>query len=197
MDQNEGKPFGSKALKDCYYQGAERFGWSKRKPEPRSMREGRELVGYGMATGIWEGLRVPASARATLAPDGTLEIASATADIGTGTYTILTQIGAEMLGLPLDKVKVKIGDSDLPPAPVEGGSWTAASVGSAVMQACDGIRKELLKRAGKLKNTPLDGRRAGRRDVRRWRDQDERPILPAACPCPKCCAGLTSPSRRK
>ena len=157
MDQNEDKPFTSKALKDCYYRGAERFGWSKRKPEPRSMREGRELVGYGMATGIWEGLRVPSSARASLAPDGTLEIASATADIGTGTYTILTQIGAEMLGLPLDKVKVKIGDSDLPPAPVEGGSWTAASVGSAVMEACDGIRKELLKRAGKIKNTPLDG----------------------------------------
>src|SRR5262249_49165659 len=86
-----------------------------------------------MATGFWEGLRVPASARASLALDGTLEIATATADIGTGTYTILTQIGAEMLGLPLDKVKVKIGDSDLPPAPVEGASWTTASVGSAVM----------------------------------------------------------------
>jgi xanthine dehydrogenase YagR molybdenum-binding subunit len=157
MDQNEDKPFGSKALKDCYQQGAERFGWSKRKLEPRSMREGRELVGYGMATGIWEGLRVPSSARASLAPDGTLEIASATADIGTGTYTILTQIGAEMLGLPLDKVKVKIGDSDLPVAPVEGGSWTAASVGSAVMEACDGIRKELLKRAGEIKNAPLNG----------------------------------------
>jgi xanthine dehydrogenase YagR molybdenum-binding subunit len=157
IDQNEDKPFSSKALKGCYQQGAERFGWSKRKLEPRSMREGRELVGYGMATGIWEGLRVPSSARASLAPDGTLEIASATADIGTGTYTILTQIGAEMLGLPLDKVKVKIGDSDLPVAPVEGGSWTAASVGSAVMEACDGIRKELLKRAGKIKNAPLNG----------------------------------------
>jgi xanthine dehydrogenase YagR molybdenum-binding subunit len=157
VDQNEDKPFSSKALKGCYHQGAERFGWSKRKPEPRSMREGRELVGYGMATGIWEGLRVPASARASLTPDGTLEIATATADIGTGTYTILTQIGAEMLGLPLDKVKVKIGDSDLPPAPVEGGSWTAASVGSAVMEACDCVRKDLLKRAGKIKNAPLNG----------------------------------------
>jgi xanthine dehydrogenase YagR molybdenum-binding subunit len=157
MDQNEDKPFTSKALKECYQQGAERFGWSKRKPEPRSMREGRELVGYGMATGIWEAFRVPSSARATLAADGTLEIGSATADIGTGTYTILAQIGAEMLGLPLDKVKVKIGDSDLPVAPVEGGSWTAASVGSAVMEACDGIRKELLKRAGKIENAPLNG----------------------------------------
>jgi xanthine dehydrogenase YagR molybdenum-binding subunit len=155
MDQNEDKPFTSKALKDCYYQGAERFGWSKRKLEPRSMREGRELVGYGMATGIWEAFRVPTSARAILAPDGMLEISCATADIGTGTYTILTQIGAEMLGLPLDKVKVKIGDSDLPFAPVEGGSWTAASAGSAVMEACDGVRKELLKRAGKINDSPF------------------------------------------
>ncbi|CCJ08895.1 xanthine dehydrogenase family protein molybdopterin-binding subunit [Methylocystis sp. SC2] len=152
-DQNYGKPISSKALKDCYLQGAERFGWSKRRPQPRSMREGRELVGYGMATGIWEAFRVPTSARATLAPDGTLEIACATADIGTGTYTILAQIAAEMLGLPLDKVLVKIGDSDLPSAPVEGGSWTAASAGSAVMEACDGIRKQLLKRA----NAPLRG----------------------------------------
>jgi len=157
IDQNEDKPFTSKALKDCYYRGAERFGWSKRKPEPRSMREGRELIGYGMATGIWEAFRMPTSARALLAPDGTLEIHCATADIGTGTYTILTQIGAEMLGLPLEKVKVKIGDSDLPAAPVEGGSWTAASAGSAVMMACDGIRKELLERAGKIKNAPLKG----------------------------------------
>ncbi len=156
-DQNEDKPFTSKALKDCYYQGAERFGWSKRKPEPRSMREGRELVGYGMATGVWAALGVPTSARAVLAPDGTLEIGCATADIGTGTYTILTQIGAEMLGLPIDKVTVKVGDSDLPPAPVEGGSWTAASAGSAVVEACNGIREQLLKRAGKIKNAPLEG----------------------------------------
>jgi xanthine dehydrogenase YagR molybdenum-binding subunit len=98
---------------------------------------------------------MPTSARALLAPDGTLEIDCATADIGTGTYTILTQIGAEMLGLPLEKVKVKIGDSGLPAAPVEGGSWTAASAGAAVMEACDGIRKELLKRAGNVKNAPL------------------------------------------
>jgi xanthine dehydrogenase YagR molybdenum-binding subunit len=156
-DQNEDKPFTSKALKDCYYRGAERFGWSKRKAKPRSMREGRELVGYGMASGIWEAFRVPTSARAVLAPEGTLEIGCATADIGTGTYTILTQIGAEMLGLPIDKVTVKIGDSDLPLAPVEGGSWTAASAGSAVVEACNGIRQELLKRAYKIKNAPLEG----------------------------------------
>ena len=156
-DQNEDKPFTSNALKDCYYRGAERFGWSKRKPEARSTREGRELVGYGMASGIWEAFRVPTSARAALAPNGTLEIGCATADIGTGTYTILTQIGAEMLGLPIDNVTVKIGDSDLPVAPVEGGSWTAASAGSAVVEACNGIRRELLKRARKIKKAPLEG----------------------------------------
>src|SRR5262245_54673317 len=155
IDQNTDKPFSSKALKDCYYQGAERFGWSKRKPEPGSMREGSELVGYGMATGIWEAFRVPTSARAVLNPNGTLEIGCATADIGTGTYTILTQIAAETLGLPTDKVEVRLGDSDLPYAPVEGGSWTAASAGSAVMEACTGIRKELLKRAAKIANAPL------------------------------------------
>ena len=155
MDQNTDRPFSSKALKDCYYQGAERFGWSQRKSEPHSMREGRELIGYGMATGIWEAFRVPTSARAVLNPEGTLEIGCATADIGTGTYTILTQIAAETLGLPMDKVVVKIGDSDLPVAPVEGGSWTAASAGSAVMEACTGISKELLKRASKIKNAPL------------------------------------------
>ena len=121
------------------------------------MREGRELVGYGMATGLWDAFRVPTSARAVLAPDGTLEIGCGTADIGTGTYTILAQIGAEMLGLPIDKVTVKVGDSDLPVAPVEGGSWTAASAGSAVMEACNGIREDLLKRAGKIKNAPLEG----------------------------------------
>lgn len=156
-DQNQDRPISSKALKDCYIQGAERFGWSKRKPEPRSMREGRELVGYGMATGIWGAFRLPTSARAMLAPDGSLEIACATADIGTGTYTILAQIGAEMLGLPLDKINIRLGDSDLPAAPVEGGSWTAASAGSAVMEACDGIRKELLKRAAAVKNAQLSG----------------------------------------
>jgi xanthine dehydrogenase YagR molybdenum-binding subunit len=156
-DRNYGKPISSKALKDCYLRGAERFGWAKRRPQPRSMREGRELVGYGMATGIWEAFRVPTSARAILAPDGTLEIACATADIGTGTYTILAQIGAEMLGLPLEKVVVRIGDSDLPSAPVEGGSWTAASAGSAVMEACDGLRKELLKRVRAFSDAPFRG----------------------------------------
>jgi xanthine dehydrogenase YagR molybdenum-binding subunit len=119
------------------------------------MREGRELIGYGMASGIWEALRVATSAKVELTPKGRVSVSTAAADIGTGTYTILAQIGAEMLGLPLDQVEVKIGDSDLPSCPVEGGSWTAASAGSAVMQGCESIRQQLLKRAQKLKASPL------------------------------------------
>ena len=155
LEQNADKPFSSKALKDCYCRGAERFGWSKRTPLPRSMREGRQLIGYGMASGIWEALRVPTSAKVELTPEGRLLVSTAAADIGTGTYTILAQIGAEMLGLPLDKVEIRIGDFDLPAYPVEGGSWTAASAGSAVMQACEGLRQQLLGRAQKSKASPL------------------------------------------
>ncbi len=123
-DQFQDKPYSSKELRECYRQGAEKFGWSKRKPQPRSMRDGNELVGWGMATGIWPALQVPASARAVLTANGSVEIASATADIGPGTYTMMAQLGAELLGVPLDNVTVKLGDSALPDAPVEGGSFT-------------------------------------------------------------------------
>lgn len=153
-EQNGDKPFSSRALKDCYYRGAERFGWSTRKPQPRSMRDGRELIGYGMSSGIWEALRVP-SAEVEIAAEGRLVVKTAAADIGTGTYTILAQIGADMLGLPVDSVEVRIGDSDLPACPVEGGSWTAASAGSAVMEACDAIRKQLIKLARQANDSPL------------------------------------------
>jgi xanthine dehydrogenase YagR molybdenum-binding subunit len=154
-DDSEGKPYSSKELRECYRQGAERFGWSKRNPKPRSMREGRELVGWGMATGIWEAMMFPTRARAVLTIDGKLEIASATADIGTGTYTILTQIGADALGLALEDVTTKIGDSSLPDAPVEGGSATAASAGSAVLAACRAVLEKLFKYARKLDDSPL------------------------------------------
>ena len=154
-DENEGKPFTSRELRAACRQGAERFGWSKRQSEPRSMREGHELVGYGMATGIWEALMMPHSARATLTADGRLEVASATADIGTGTYTILTQIAADALGLPMERVTTRLGDSTLPTAPVEGGSWTAASAGSAVHLACLKVREKLLTHARGLEGSPL------------------------------------------
>ena len=154
-DENEGKPFTSRELRAACHQGAERFGWSNRLPEPRSMRDGHELIGYGMATGIWEALMMPHAARATLTADGRLEVASATADIGTGTYTILTQIGADALGLPMEHVTARIGDSSLPKAPVEGGSWTAASAGSAVLLACRKVREKLLALARGVEGSPL------------------------------------------
>ena len=154
-DENQGKEFTSKQLRECYRQGAERFGWSKRQAAPRSMREGHELIGWGMATGAWEAMMQKTAARATLFADGHLEVATATADIGTGTYTILTQIGADELGLPMERVTALIGDSDLPVSPVEGGSWTAASAGSAVQAACRTVREQLFKQARGLDDSPL------------------------------------------
>ena len=155
MDQNTGKQFSSKELRAAYRMGAERFGWARRNPEPRSMREGHELVGWGMATGVWEAGMKQASARATLTADGKLEVAIATADIGTGTYTILTQIGADALGLRMEDVTARIGDSSLPTSPIEGGSWTAASAGSAVQAACHAVRETLFKHARRMEASPL------------------------------------------
>ena len=154
-DQIENRPFSSKELRECYRRGAERFGWSRRNPRPRSMRDGSELVGFGMASGIWEAMQLKASARAVLTANGSVEIASATADIGPGTYTIMAQIAAELLGTPLANVTVKLGDSSLPDAPVEGGSFTTSSVGSAIHAACTEVRKELLRLAKKMPCSPL------------------------------------------
>ncbi|WP_191058135.1 xanthine dehydrogenase family protein molybdopterin-binding subunit [Geminicoccus harenae] len=154
-DANTGNPFTSKQLRECYRQGAERFGWSRRSAAPRSMREGRELIGWGMATGFWEASMQQTSARAILSADGRLEVATATADIGTGTYTILAQIAADAMGVPIEQVDVKIGDSSLPASPLEGGSWTAASAGSAVEKACFGLREQLFHHARAMEGSPL------------------------------------------
>lgn len=162
-DKNEGKDFTSKELRACYRQGAERFGWERRNKLPRARREGRELVGWGMATGVWEAQMAKTSARVTVRSDGTVEVATSTADIGTGTYTILAQIAAERLGLGMDDVTVRLGDSSLPQAPVQGGSWTAASAGSAVMAACETLRGKLAKAAAGAQGSPLA--RAGASDI--------------------------------
>jgi xanthine dehydrogenase YagR molybdenum-binding subunit len=153
-DQNHNKDYSSKKLRQCYQQGAERFGWDKRSPAPGSMRDGHELVGWGMATGIWEAYQTKTSVKVSLSSAG-LTVSTASADIGTGTYTIMTQIAAELLGLPLHLVTAKLGDSSLPASPSEGGSWTAASVGSAVQTVCLGLREELVKQAKKMPGSPL------------------------------------------
>jgi xanthine dehydrogenase YagR molybdenum-binding subunit len=156
-DQNEDKPFSSKELRECYRQGAEKFGWARRSHTPRSMREGEKLIGWGMATGAWEAQQRKASAKAVLTLDGKLTVSSATADIGTGTYTIMTQIAADTLGVPIDDVTFKLGDSSLSESPVEGGSWTAATIGSAVKAACDAVRERVFTLARKLEGSPLAG----------------------------------------
>ncbi len=153
-----GKPFSSKSLRACYQEGAARFGWAKRTPAPRSMRRGNQLVGWGMAGGIWDALQSPASARATLQADGQLVIANRmNGDIGTGTSTIVAQVAAETLGLPLAAVTFRQGESALPDAPMQGGSWTAGSVGSAVQQVCQLLGSKLLALAQQLPNSPLAG----------------------------------------
>jgi xanthine dehydrogenase YagR molybdenum-binding subunit len=156
-DQHEDVPYTSKNLRECYRQGADAFGWSKRSAEPRSMRDGSELVGWGMATGIWEALQMESAVRIVLTANGHAEVVSAFSDIGTGTYTIMAQVAADMLGLPLDNVSVRLGDSTLPQAPVEGGSWTAASVSHAIVRTAEDVRKELLRLAKKMPNSPLAG----------------------------------------
>jgi xanthine dehydrogenase YagR molybdenum-binding subunit len=154
-DQNEDIPYTSKRLRECYRQGAEAFGWGSRVPEPRSMRDGSELVGWGMATGVWEALQMPAAARIVLTANGHAEVSCAASDIGTGTYTILAQVAADTLGLPIESISIKLGDSTLPQAPVEGGSWMAATASHAVAAAAEEVRKELLALAKAMKGSPL------------------------------------------
>ncbi|KPY48601.1 xanthine dehydrogenase family protein molybdopterin-binding subunit [Pseudomonas syringae] len=142
---NEDKPYSSKELRECYRQGAERFGWESRNPEPRSMRQGRQLVGWGMAGGVWEAMQMKASAKARLEADGSLVVSSATTDIGTGTYTVMTQIAAEASGIDVQNVTFLLGDSSLPTAPLQGGSFTVSSVGTAVQQACQALQRQVLE----------------------------------------------------
>lgn len=154
LDANSGKPFSSKRLNDCLTQGAERFGWRDRPLQPRSRREGNELVGWGVACGIWEVMFAPASAKVELRSDGTLRVSTGSSDIGTGTYTILTQIAADCCGIPVGRVTVELGDSSLPSTPIEGGSMTAASVGTAVRNASQNL---VLKLIGLKESRELDG----------------------------------------
>ena len=130
-----GLPWSSKALRACYEKGAERFGWRARDPRPGSMRDGDWLVGYGMAgvSFFWE--QPPCQARASIRRDGTAFVRSAATDIGIGTYTVMTQLSAELLGLRLDQVRFGLGDTDMPMAPFQGGSGLTAALGNAVLAA--------------------------------------------------------------
>lgn len=155
VNEQTGSPYTSKALDVAYTQGAARFGWDRRTQAPRSMRDGAELVGWGMATGCWETLFQTHAVRATLGMDGRLEVATASSDIGTGTYTIMTQIASEETGLPVDRIVALLGNSRLPKAPPEGGSWGAASIANALVVTLAAFREALLKAARKIDDSPL------------------------------------------
>ncbi|MBV0889519.1 xanthine dehydrogenase family protein molybdopterin-binding subunit [Komagataeibacter oboediens] len=154
IDAMHDMPLTSKALREAMVQGAQHFGWHDRTMAPGSMRDGRERIGWGMATGIWDAMFSPTSARARLGRDGRLHIATAASDIGTGTYTILAQTAAEAFGMPLDRIDIELGDSTLPECPTEGGSWTAASAGAAVWLACNSLRARLFTALAGSGNAP-------------------------------------------
>jgi xanthine dehydrogenase YagR molybdenum-binding subunit len=154
-----GLPWSSKALRECYRIGAERFGWTARNPRVGSMREGNWLVGYGMAGGQYHWYQAPCQVRVAIGRDGTAQVRSAATDIGTGTYTVATQLTAELLGLDIDQVHVELGDSNLPPAPQSGGSGLAMSLGAAIHHGVGNLLRAFLDLVADDDRSPLRGRR--------------------------------------
>ena len=153
-DEDKNLPWSTKSLKECYQQGAERFGWNQRKPEPRSMREGNTLIGWGMATAVYPARRSPASAKARMYPDGRVLVESGSQELGGGTYTIMTQIAAAALGVPVSRVTFRLGDTRYPETPVSGGSQTAATAGSAVYEAAKALKSKLDAAGGNWNGQP-------------------------------------------
>ncbi|HET9241387.1 MAG TPA: xanthine dehydrogenase family protein molybdopterin-binding subunit [Oligoflexus sp.] len=154
-DMDSGKVFSAKQLKECYEKGAELFGWSQRKAAPKSMQRNGRLVGWGVATATYPANKQPASARMRIHRDASIVAASATHEIGQGTYTIMTQIAAEAMGVDPGRVRFELGSSLFPKAPVTGGSMTAASVGPAVVMAANALKMKLLGLAAKDAASPL------------------------------------------
>jgi CO/xanthine dehydrogenase Mo-binding subunit len=153
-----GRPWSSKALRECYVAGAERFGWARRTPQVGSLRDGNWLVGYGMAGVTFTSGQARCEATVSVRCDGTAHVRSAATDIGTGTYTIATQVAAELLGLDIDQVQVEIGDTDLPYAPYSGGSGMATSLSSAIQDAASKLLRSFLDLVGDDESSPLRGR---------------------------------------
>jgi len=142
-DPNKEKPFSTKYLRECYARGAERFGWGARSRAPRSMRDGRELIGYGMAGGAYPAQIFDAAASVSMETDGRVTVRSGTQEIGQGTYTAIEQIAASELAIDPARVRLELGDTRYPRAMNSGGSTTIASVGSAVALACRDLARQL------------------------------------------------------
>jgi xanthine dehydrogenase YagR molybdenum-binding subunit len=159
VNPTTGKPWSSNHLKECYALGAEKFGWQHRTPQPRSMRDGNLLVGWGVATATKPGVRLPASARVRLSADGRALVSCAGHELGTGAYTVYTQTAADALGLPFAKVTFELGDSILPDAPVAGASNSTSSITEAVIAAAAVAMTKLVRLAVADAGSPLFGLR--------------------------------------
>jgi xanthine dehydrogenase YagR molybdenum-binding subunit len=156
-DPDNGRPWSSNSLRECYREGAARFGWSRRNPQPASMKDGSLLVGYGMAAAAYEARRQPASARVILRANGRVIVENAGTDIGPGTYTALALVAAEALGVEVRQVEVRLADTNLPAAPVQGGSFLLASTANAVNVAARDARAKLLALAQQEPASPFAG----------------------------------------
>ncbi len=162
-DPSTGKPFTSKALRECYMKAAAKFGWEKRVPKPASMVRGNKLVGYGMATGVWDAYQFPARTEVIITREGKMVVNSAVTDIGTGTLTVMTQVAADELGMPMEDVTFSYGDSKKPFSMFQGGSSMTASTGVAIVVAVKALKKKLLKKAKNMAGSPFGN--AGDDDV--------------------------------
>jgi len=156
-DPEEGHPWSSKSLREAYSVASERFGWAKRSREPRSMRDGDVLVGWGMATATYPTKQMPASASVCIRPDGRVIVRAATHELGTGTYTAMSQVAADTLGVGVDRIEFELGDSELPENPISAGSMTAASTGSAVHAAATALGRKLAEIAILDPASPVHG----------------------------------------
>src|SRR5438270_3244596 len=157
-----GLPYTSRSLMACFDAAADAFGWGERDPQPGAMRSGDWLIGWGCATTMYPTQVGPAAVRVTLTPQGMVKVQTAAHDIGTGAYTVVAVTAADKLGIPLDKISVELGDSDLPPAPVAGGSNTTASVCGVVAKACEEIRGKIAAAAVAAREGPFSGKAASR-----------------------------------
>jgi xanthine dehydrogenase YagR molybdenum-binding subunit len=163
IDPHSGRPFSTRGMRACLTAGAARFGWEKRTPEPRSMRDGRALIGQGMAGAIYTHWRWPAKARVTVNRDGSALVEAGTHDLGTGTYTVMQQVAADALGLAPEHVTVRLGGTGLPPSHASIGSATMANAGASVMLAAKAARDRAIELAVTGRSAPFAG--AARDDV--------------------------------
>jgi xanthine dehydrogenase YagR molybdenum-binding subunit len=164
-DGESNKPFSSRSLRECYALAADKFGWKSRKPAPRAMRDGNWLIGYGMASATYPARRNPAGTTARMSADGRVTIRAGSQEIGCGTYTVMAQIAADALGVPVDRVTMELGSTDMPENPASTGSVTASSTGSAVHEASLALRQKLEAMTQSGESTTDAIRRAGGQPV--------------------------------